>query len=59
VKPVVFHPNALAEFRALPKTIRIAFGTALRILQEGVSLGMPASELHSRKCLKELLHDKP
>jgi phage-related protein len=40
---VLFHPKALEEFRELPKPIRNAFGELLRILQEGLSLGMPAS----------------
>ena len=43
MKKVLFHPKALEEFRELPKPIRSAFGELLRILQEGISLGMPAS----------------
>jgi phage-related protein len=43
LKNVLFHPKALEEFRELPKSIRIAFGESLRLLQEGVTLGMPAS----------------
>ncbi|MBC7985036.1 MAG: type II toxin-antitoxin system RelE/ParE family toxin [Candidatus Obscuribacterales bacterium] len=43
MKTVIFHPKALEEFRALPTSIRVAFGESLRLLQEGVSLGMPAS----------------
>ena len=40
---LIFHAKALEEFRELPKSIRVAFGEALRILQEGITLGMPAS----------------
>ncbi len=40
---MIFHPKALEEFRHLPKSIRVAFGESLRLLQEGISLGMPAS----------------
>ena len=43
MKSVLFHPKALEEFRELPKSIRIAFGEALRLLQEGITLGMPLS----------------
>jgi phage-related protein len=43
MKGVVFHPKAIEEFRELPKSIRVAFGEMLRILQEGISIGMPDS----------------
>jgi len=43
MKKVLFHPKALEEFWELPKPIRSAFGELLRILQEGITLGMPAS----------------
>jgi phage-related protein len=43
MKKVLFHPAALAEFRELLKPIRNAFGELLRILQEGITPGMPAS----------------
>jgi phage-related protein len=43
VKKVLFHPRALEEFRDLPKPIRTAFGESLRVLQEGITLGMPVS----------------
>ncbi len=43
MKAVLFHPKAIEEFRALPKPVRLAFGELLRLLQEGISLGMPAS----------------
>src|SRR6185369_15387558 len=43
MKKVLFHPKALEEFRELPKPIRSAFGELLRILQEGITLGMPTS----------------
>jgi phage-related protein len=43
MKKVIFHPRALEEFRELPKSIRATFGEMLRILQEGITLGMPAS----------------
>ncbi len=43
MKVVLFHPKALEEFRELPKPVRSAFGELLRILQEGIALGMPAS----------------
>jgi phage-related protein len=43
MKKVLFHPKALEEFRDLPRPVRNAFGELLRIVQEGISLGMPAS----------------
>jgi mRNA-degrading endonuclease RelE of RelBE toxin-antitoxin system len=43
MQPVLFHPKALEEFRDLPRPIRVAFGELLRTLQEGFTLGMPAS----------------
>jgi len=43
MKKVIFHPKALEEFRELPKPIRATFGEMLRTLQEGITLGMPAS----------------
>lgn len=43
MKKVLFHPKALEEFRELPKPVRKAFGELLRILQEGIAPGMPAS----------------
>jgi phage-related protein len=43
MKKVLFHPKALEEFRELPKPIKLAFGELLRILQDGITLGMPAS----------------
>ena len=43
MKKVLFHPKALEEFCELPKPIRSAFGEMLRILQAGITLGMPAS----------------
>lgn len=43
MKKVLFHPKALEEFRELPKPIKIAFGELLRIVQDGITLGMPAS----------------
>ena len=49
MKPVIFHVRARAEFRALPKPIRIAFGESLRLLQEGVTLGMPAKANAERR----------
>lgn len=42
-RKVVFHLAALNEVRATPKSIRVACGEMLRLLQEGVSLRMPAS----------------
>jgi phage-related protein len=43
VKKVIFHPKALGEFRDLPIAVRKAFGEMLRVLQEGINLGMPDS----------------
>jgi len=43
MKKVLFHPKALEEFRELPKPVRSALGELLRVLQEGITLGMPAS----------------
>jgi phage-related protein len=43
MKSVLFHPKALEEFRALPKPVRVAFGEALRLLQDGIVLRMPVS----------------
>lgn len=33
MRPVIFHPKALEEFRELPKSVRSTFGELLRILQ--------------------------
>lgn len=43
MQTLLFHPKAMEEIRSLPKPIRVAFGELLRLLQDGVSLGMPAS----------------
>lgn len=40
---LIFHPKALEEIRDFPQPLRIACGELLRLLQEGVTLGMPAS----------------
>ena len=42
-KPVLFHPGAQADIRALRPTIRRAIGRLLRHLQHGRSLTMPHS----------------
>ena len=43
MRTLLFHPKAMEEIRSLPKPVRIAIGELLRLLQEGISLGMPAS----------------
>jgi phage-related protein len=43
VRPVLFHPHARDEIRALPKEVRFRLGRALMALQLGHSLGMPLS----------------
>ena len=43
MQTLLFHPKALEEFQSLPKPVRVVFGELLRLLQAGVSLGMPAS----------------
>jgi phage-related protein len=43
LKPLVFHPRARGEIRAMPKPIRFAFGRALYALQIGQTIGMPLS----------------
>jgi phage-related protein len=43
VKPVVFHPKALAFIRREEPDIRKQIGEALRDLQKGISLGLPLS----------------
>jgi phage-related protein len=43
VKPVIFHPKALAFIRGEEPDVRKAIGEALRDLQKGISLGLPLS----------------
>jgi len=43
VKPVVFHPKALAFIRGQDPELRKQVGEALRDLQKGISLGLPLS----------------
>jgi phage-related protein len=43
VKPVIFHPKALAFIRGQEREVRKAIGEALRDLQKGISLGLPLS----------------
>ncbi len=43
LRPVLFHPRAKAEIRALPKEARVKLGSALMALQRGFRLGMPIS----------------
>ena len=43
MKPIIFHPAALAFIRGEDPELRKAIGEALRDLQKGVSLGMPLS----------------
>lgn len=43
VKPVVFHPSALATIRDFPKPARRIVGEALLTLQNGATIGMPLS----------------
>jgi phage-related protein len=43
VKPVVFHPKALAFIRREEPDLRKQVGEALRDLQKGISLGLPLS----------------
>ena len=43
MKPIVFHPAALAFIRGEDQELRKAIGEALRDLQKGISLGMPLS----------------
>jgi phage-related protein len=43
VKPVLFHPKALAFVRGEEPDIRKQIGEALRDLQKGISLGLPLS----------------
>ena len=43
MKPIVFHPKALALIRGEDPESRKAIGEALRDLQKGISLGMPLS----------------
>lgn len=43
LRPVLFHPRAKVEIRALPKETRVKLGSALMALQRGFRLGMPIS----------------
>lgn len=43
MKPVIFHPKALAFIRGKEPAIRKEIGEALRDLQKGMSLGLPLS----------------
>lgn len=43
MKPIVFHPNALAFIREREPELKKEVGEALRDLQKGISLGMPLS----------------
>jgi phage-related protein len=43
VKPVIFHPKALAFIRREEPEVRKEIGEALRDLQKGISLGLPLS----------------
>jgi len=43
VRPAIFHVQARAEIRALPKDVRFRLGRSLLALQYGYALGMPAS----------------
>ena len=43
MKPVIFHPKALAFIRGEAPEVRKELGEALRDLQKGISLGLPLS----------------
>jgi predicted XRE-type DNA-binding protein len=43
LNPLVFHPRARNEIRALPKPIRFALGRTLNALRTGQTIGMPMS----------------
>lgn len=43
MKPVIFHPKALAFIRGEEPEVRKTIGEALRDLQKGISLGLPLS----------------
>ena len=43
MKPVIFHPKALAFIRAEEPELRKKIGETLRDLQKGISLGFPLS----------------
>ena len=43
MKPIIFHPQALAFIRGEEPVIRKEIGEALRDLQKGISLGPPLS----------------
>ena len=43
MKPILFHPKALAFVRGEEPGIRKQIGEALRDLQKGISLGLPLS----------------
>lgn len=43
MKPVIFHPKALAFLRGEEPEVRKEIGEVLRDLQKGISLGLPLS----------------
>ena len=43
MKPVIFHPKALAFIRGEEPGVRKEIGGALRDLQKGINLGLPLS----------------
>ena len=43
-KKVIFHPKALEAIREFPDEVRRELGQAIRLLEEGHSLGMPLSK---------------
>jgi phage-related protein len=43
VKPVIFHPKALAFIRGEEPGVRKEIGEAFRDLQKGINLGLPLS----------------